>query len=144
MTDPRYAQPGAGGASAGGSEPSLGELFSNLTSNTQTLVKQELALAKTELTQSAKDVGMAVGKLVAAALILFLGLIFLLFAAVALLHHVAFSWWVSALIVGGVVLLIGLLLVLRARAQLSGANLKPTATIESLKDDAAFAKGQVQ
>ncbi len=144
MTDPRYAQPGAGGAAAGSADPSLGELFSSLTANTQTLVKQELALAKTELTQSAKDIGMAIGKLVAAALILYAGLIVLLFTAVALLHKIAFSWWVSALIVGGVVILIGLLLVLRAKSQLSGANLKPTATIESLKDDAAFAKGQVQ
>ena len=144
MTDPRYAQPGAGGASSGGGEPSLGELFSNLTANTQTLVKQELALAKTELTQSAKDIGMAVAKIIAAALILYTGLIILLFAAVALLHKIAFSWWVSGLIVGGVVILLGVFLVLRARAQLSAANLKPTATIASLKDDAAFAKGQVQ
>jgi len=144
MTDPRYAQPGASGASGGGAEPSLGELFSNLTANTQTLVKQELALAKSELTQSAKDVGMAVAKMIAAALILYTGLIILLFAAVALLHKIAFSWWVSGLIVGGVVILIGLFLVLRAKSQLSAANLKPTATIASLKDDAAFAKGQVQ
>lgn len=139
MTDPRASQ--TGGTTG---EPSLGELFSSLASNTQTLVKQELALAKTELTQSAKDVGMAIAKIVAAALILYTGLIVLLYAAVALLHKVAFSWWVSALIVGGVVLLIGLLLVLRAKSQLSGANLKPTATIGSLKDDAAFAKGQLQ
>jgi hypothetical protein len=144
MTDPRYAQPGAGGAASGGGEPSLGQLFSDLTSETQTLVKQELALAKTELTQSAKDIGMAVAKMIAAAFILYAGLIVLLFAIVALLHKIAFSWWVSALIVGGAVLLIGLLLVLRAKSQLSGANLKPTATISSLKDDAAFAKGQVQ
>jgi hypothetical protein len=144
MTDPRYAHPGAGGATAGSTEPSLGDLFSNLTSNTQTLVKQELALAKTEITQSAKDMGMAIGKLIAAALILYAGLIVLLYAVVALLHKIAFSWWVSALLVGAAVMLIGLFLVLRAKAQLSGANLKPTATIESLKDDAAFAKGQVQ
>ncbi len=142
MTDPRYAQPGA--ETTGAAEPSLGELFSNLTSNTQTLVKQELALAKTELTQSAKDIGMAIAKLIAAALILYAGLIVLLYAAVALLHKIAFSWWVSALLVGLAVMSIGLFLVLRAKAQLSGANLKPTATIESLKDDAAFAKGQVQ
>jgi hypothetical protein len=87
---------------------------------------------------------MAIGKMIAAAFILYAGLIVLLFALVALLHKIAFSWWVSALIVGGAVLLIGLLLVLRAKSQLSGANLKPTATISSLKDDAAFAKGQVQ
>ncbi len=144
MTAPRYAQPGAGSSSDGGAEPSLGDLFSDLTTNTQTLVKQELALAKTELTQSAKDVGMAVAKLIAAALILYTGLIVLLGSAVALLHKIAFSWWVSALLVGLAVMLIGLVLVLRAKAQLSRANLKPTATIESLKDDAAFAKGQVQ
>jgi len=144
MTDPRYAQPGAGGPSGGGAEPSLGELFSNLTANTQTLVKQELTLAKTELTQSAKDIGLAVAKIIAAALILYTGLIILLFATVALLHKIAFSWWVSGLIVGGVVILVGVFLVLRAKAQLSAANLKPTATIASIKDDAAFAKGQVQ
>jgi uncharacterized protein (DUF983 family) len=78
-------------------------------------------------------------------MVLYAGFIVLLFALVAFLRNkLDLSWWVSALIVGGVMLLIGLLLVLRAKSQLTGANLAPTATVQTLKDDAAWAKGQVQ
>jgi hypothetical protein len=42
------------GSAPGAGDPSLGQLFGDLARDVQSLFKQELALAKTETTQSAK------------------------------------------------------------------------------------------
>jgi uncharacterized membrane-anchored protein YhcB (DUF1043 family) len=52
--------------------------------------------------------------------------------------------WLAAFIVGLVVMVIGAILVLRARNALKPANLAPQKTVETLKEDAAWAKEQVQ
>jgi len=127
-----------------GDEPSIGELISILARDTQTLVKQEVTLAKTELNQSVKQLVSSIVKVVIGGLILYAGLIVLLFAAVGFVHRLDFSWPVSALIVGGITLLVGLILVLIARSGMSGSNLMPTETIDSLKDDRDWAKGQAR
>lgn len=125
-------------------EPSIGELISELARDTQTLVRQEVTLAKTELNQSVKQLVSSLVKVIVGGLILYAGLIVLLFAAVGFVHRLDLSWPVSALIVGGVTLLIGLILLLAARSALRSENLMPTETIESLKDDRDWAKGQVR
>lgn len=132
------------GAAPGSGEPSLGQLFADLARDVQTLFKQELALAKTETTQSAKRAAMDIAKIVAGALVLYTGVIFLLAAAVFGLRELDLPWSLSALIVGGVVAVIGLFLVLRAKSDLTSGSLAPTETVESLKQDAEWAKGQVR
>ncbi len=128
----------------GHGEPSIGDLISSLARDTQTLVRQEVTLAKTELNQSVKHLVSSLVKVVVGGLILYAGLLVLLFAAVAGVHKLDFSWPVSALIVGGITLFVGLILVLIARSGLRGSNLMPTETIETLKDDRDWAKGQVR
>jgi len=125
-------------------EPSLGQLFGDLARDVQTLFKQELALAKTETTQSVKRAGMDIAKIIAGALVLYTGVIFLLAAAVFGLRELDLPWSLSALIVGAVVALIGVFLVLRAKSDLTSGSLAPTETIESLKQDGEWAKGQVR
>jgi xanthine/uracil permease len=132
------------GSASGAGEPSLGQLFGDLARDVQTLFKQELALAKTETTESAKRMGMDIAKIVAGALVLYTGVIFLLAAAVFGLRELDLPWSLSALIVGAVVAVIGLFLVLRAKSDLSSTSLAPTETIESLKQDGEWAKGQVR
>jgi hypothetical protein len=125
-------------------EPSIGELISSLARDTQTLVRQEMTLAKTELNHSVKEFVSALAKVVVGGLILYAGLIVLLFAAVAFVRRLDFSWAVSALIVGAVTLVLGLLLMQMARSGLRRTNLMPTETMESLREDRDWAKGQVQ
>jgi VIT1/CCC1 family predicted Fe2+/Mn2+ transporter len=132
------------GSAPGAAEPSLGQLFGDLAKDVQTLFKQELTLAKTETTQSAKRAAMDVAKIVAGALVLYTGVIFLLGAAVFGLRELDLPWSLSALIVGAVVAVIGLFLVLRAKSDLTSGSLAPTETIESLKQDGEWAKGQVR
>lgn len=124
-------------------DASLGDLFSSLGRDTQNLVRQEMALAKAEMKRSAGQIGMAIAKVAAGALILYAGFLMLLWAAVFGLRESDLSWWASALIVGGAALVVGLVLTLWARSQLKSANLMPTETIESLKDSGNWAKGQL-
>jgi xanthine/uracil permease len=132
------------GSAPGSGEPSLGQLFGDLARDVQTLFKQELTLAKTETTESAKRAAMDIAKIVAGALVLYTGVIFLLAAAVFGLRELDLPWSLSALIVGAVVAVIGLFLVLRAKSDLTSGSLAPTETIESLKQDGEWAKGQVR
>jgi len=128
----------------GAGEPSIGDLIGSLARDTQSLVRQEVALAKTELNQSVSRIVSGVVKVAVAGSVLFAGFLVLVFAAVAGVHQLDYSWMVSALIVGGVALVIGLILLLWAKSNLSGASLAPTETIDTLKDDRDWAKGQMR
>jgi hypothetical protein len=124
-------------------ERSLGDLFSDLSRETTTLVRQEVQLAKAELTQSATEAARGIGMLVAGGAVAYAGLLFLLLAIVFGLIEVGWDAWVSALVVGLVVVAVGAVLVLRARESLKPANLAPQKTVETLKEDAAWAKEQI-
>jgi hypothetical protein len=124
-------------------ERSLGDLFSDLSRETTTLVRKEVQLAKAELTQSATEAARGIGMLVAGGTVAYAGLLFLLLAIVFGLIEVGWDPWVSAFVVGLVVVAIGAILVLRARESLKPANLAPQKTVETLKEDAAWAKEQI-
>jgi hypothetical protein len=124
-------------------ERSLGDLFSDLSRETTTLVRQEVQLAKAELTQSATEAARGIGMLVAGGAVAYAGLLFLLLAIVFGLIEAGWDPWVSALVVGLVVVAIGGVLVLRARESLKPANLAPKKTVETLKEDAEWAKEQI-
>ena len=124
-------------------ERSLGDLFSDLSRETTTLVRQEVQLAKAELTQSATEVARGIGMLVAGGAVAYAGLLFLLLAIVFGLIEAGWDAWLSALVVGLVVVAIGAILVLRARESLKPANLAPRRTVETLKEDQEWAKEQI-
>ena len=74
--------------------------------------------------------------------VLYAGVLALVAAAVIILEAAGLTWWASALIVGIVVALAGYLFVQRGLSALQRDNLAPTETIETLKENAAWAKGQ--
>jgi uncharacterized membrane protein len=51
--------------------------------------------------------------------------------------------WLAALIVGGVVTLIGVILVAMGKSRLNARNLQPTRTLATLQDDKRWAKDQL-
>ena len=121
----------------------LGELFTDLVQDTGTLVRQEVQLAKAELTQSAAQAGRAVAFIAAGGLVAYAGLLALLAAVILWLWHNGMADWAAALVVGVVVVLIGVVLLLRGRAMLQAENLAPQRTVDSLKADTAMVKEQV-
>ena len=133
-------------------ERSLGDLFSELASETGTLVRQEVALAQTELTQKATKVGINVGYLVAGGAVGYAALLVILAAVVvglAQLISKVTEWqyvtsaWISAAIVGLVVGAVAYMLVTSALAKLKNTDLAPRETVETIKEDAQWLKDQV-
>ncbi len=133
-------------------ERSLGDLFSELASETGTLVRQEVALAQTELTQKATTVGTNVGYLVAGGAVGYTALLVILAAVVIGLAQLISSltdWqyitsaWISAAIVGLVVGIIAYTLITNALAKLRNTDLTPHETVETIKEDAQWLKNQV-
>lgn len=130
------------GDTAAGDNRSLGDLFSELSRETTTLVRQEVDLAKTELTQKAVEVGKDVGFLAAGALVAYAGFLTLVAMIVIGLAQLGVTWWISALIVGVVVLAVGGVLAMMGINNLKRQSLAPTQTIETLQEDAQWAKNQ--
>ena len=125
-------------------ERSLGELFSDLVRDMGTLVSQELALARTELTTNATKVGKDIAFLAVGGMIAYAGLLAIIAAVIALIATNGVPLWLSALIVGLVVAGIGYVLVQRGLSALKSQELAPRQTIESLKEDTQWAKEQIQ
>lgn len=123
-------------------ERSLGELFSELASETSTLVRQEVALAQTELTQKATKVGKNVGFLVVGGAVGYAALLAIIAAVIIGLANFIPAW-ASALIVGVVVGIVAYLLISSALAALKKTDLTPRNTVETLKEDAQWLKNQV-
>jgi hypothetical protein len=123
-------------------ERSLGDLFSELASETSTLVRQEVALAQTELTQKATKVGKNVGFLVVGGAVGYAALLAIIAAVIIGLANFIPAW-ASALIVGAVVGVVAYLLISSALAALKKTDLTPRETVETLKEDAQWLKNQV-
>lgn len=122
---------------------SLGELFAELASETSTLVRQEVALAKSELTQKATRVGRQIGFLVIGGAIAYAAFLAVMSAVIIGLAQLIPAW-VAALVVGVAVAVIACWLILRALHALRETDLSPRQTIETLKEDAQWMKDQVE
>jgi uncharacterized membrane protein YqjE len=123
-----------------GAEPSLGELFKRLSTDTSELIRQEMNLVKVEMrevgTTAARDatkIGVAAG--LALAGVLALGA----FAVVAL-GDLFGNYWLSALIVGVALLAVGSYLAKNAVNDIKQRGLTPQQTMQTLRDDASWAK----
>ena len=127
----------------GKDERSLGELFAELAQDTSTLVRKEVQLAKTEMSQKASRVGKDVGFLAAGSAVAYAGLLALLAGVIVLLGQVI-PMWLAALLVGLVVAGVGYFLVRRGLDALKREDLAPRQTIETLKEDQQWAKDQTR
>lgn len=122
---------------------SLGELFSELANQTSALVRQEVDLARTEMTQKAATLGKDAG-IMGAGGVLALGGFLALVAALIIVLDIWLPLWLSAVIVGVLLTGIGLALIQQGLSAIRRVNLKPSETIATLRDDAQWAKEQVR
>jgi hypothetical protein len=124
-------------------ERSIGELFSDLANQTSVLVRQEVDLARTEMTQKAAALGKDAG-VIGAGAVLALGGYLALVAAMIVVLDIWLPLWLSAVIVGVLLAGIGFVLVQQGLSAIRRVNLAPRETIATLKDDAAWAKEQMR
>lgn len=120
--------------------PSIGELFSTLSDKLTRLVRNEIQLAKLELSAKAKELGKGAGMLGAAAFFGFFAFATLVATAVLGLSEVL-APWLAALIVAVVLLLIAAVLGLVGKKTLEkGVPPTPERTQESVKRDVQAVK----
>lgn len=126
----------------GGEGRSLGSLFRDLSADASVLIRQEVALAKTEMRRNvgalARDVGsMAVWGVVAA-----LGGLVMVAFLVAGLGDLLDNYWLAALVVGLLFIAVGAFMALRALRHLRTVQMKPQETVATLRDTQAWAQGE--
>ncbi len=124
-------------------ERSLGDLFSELATETSTLVKQEVALVQTELTLKATKVGKNVGYLVVGGAVGYAALLAFIAALIIGLGSLLDNYWAAALIVGVVIAIAAVVMILSAINSLKNMEMTPTQTVETIKEDAQWLKDQV-
>jgi hypothetical protein len=109
-------------------------LLRRLMDELATLFRQEVALATAEVTDAIRQLTAGVISIVSGGAILFAGFLVLLAAAVLGLSNVV-EPWLAALIVGGVVAVIGVIMVIVGRKAVDPSTLKPRRSAESLRQD---------
>jgi len=115
---------------------SLGELFAELTREIVTLVRQEAALARTEMSEKAAQVGRNVGFLVAGGAVAYAGLLALIAGLVIILaENTTLTMWGAAFLVGAIVAAVGGFLVSKGLSALKQVDLAPRETIETIKEE---------
>lgn len=122
---------------------SIGELFSELATETGTLIRKEVELAKIELSQKANRVGRNIGYLVLGGAVAYAALLALLAAIIIVLANVI-PWWAAAFVVAVVVGIVAAVMVSKALAALKQTELAPRQTTETLKEDVQWAKQQMK
>jgi uncharacterized membrane protein YqjE len=125
-------------------ERSLPELMKQLAEGTTTLVRQEIELAKVELSDKGRTAGQAAGMFGAAAAIALLagGA---LTACIILLLNFVMDAWLAALIVAVVYAIVAGVLGRRGKERLDAAGPPvPQQTVETVKEDVEWAKTQTR
>jgi uncharacterized membrane protein YqjE len=123
-------------------DASIGELLKQLSQQTTTLVRQEIDLAKAEVTEKGKKAGVGAGLMGAAGIVALLGAGALTATFIALLDT-AMATWLAALIVSVVYLAVAGVLALVGRARIQQATpVVPEQTVETVKEDVEWAKTQ--
>ncbi len=123
-------------------ERPLSELFSDLVTETSNLVRNEVALARVELTDKANKIGRNIGSLVIGGAVAYAGVLAIGAAVIMLLSRIMPDW-LAALIVGLIVVCVAWLMISKAITALRKVELKPEETVESVKEDAQWIKDQI-
>jgi membrane protein DedA with SNARE-associated domain len=123
---------------------SIPELFTDLVVQLATLLRKEGQLARAELSEKITTVATGLGLVVGGAVLLIPALVILLQAAVAALAEDGFARPYSALIVGGVALLIGLILAFVGIRRFKAETFVPYKTLHQLQRDVSVAKQQTR
>jgi hypothetical protein len=124
-------------------ERSIGELFGQLSQDMTLLVRQEIQLARTEMSDKLSRLATNLVSVAAGGFVAYLGGLALVAAVILALRDLAnISLAVSALIVGAVLAVIGWVMLQRGLKEMKRVDLAPRRTVETLKDDVQWAKEQ--
>lgn len=129
------------------SHHSIGSLFSALWRQTTRLAQEEAALAKADVSEKVTQVMAGSGAIAAGGALAFAGFLALMLAAInALLPLLPpdIAPWLSPLIIGVAVLVVGYIVFAGGRRELKAKRLAPTRAVESLRQDSRMVKEHLQ
>lgn len=118
-------------------------LVRQLTSDVTSLFTKEISLARSEMRESVKDAKTGLASMTGGGVVLLAGMIVLLMAAVYGLATVL-SLWLSALIVGGVVTIIGFIMLKSGQSKLKAGSFKPDRTMHEMQKDREALKHEMR
>ena len=119
---------------------SVGELIGEVTKDLSTLVSQEIALAKAELRVEAQKAGKTAGAFGGAGVAGYFALLFASWTLLFALHALFDSYTWAALVVTVIYAVVGAVLFSKARATAKTIHPKPETTVQTLKEDAQWAR----
>jgi len=122
-------------------EDALGDLLSQLISQTSILVQREIDLARTEMSQKIAQAGRGARLIAFGSALAYAGFLAIIATAViVLVQYALLPWWVATLVVGVASLIVGLLVALGGSRALQPQHLVPQRTLQMLKQDADWAR----
>jgi MFS family permease len=128
----------------GSSDASIADLMRKLSDQTSTLIRQEMELARAELTEKGKKAGIGAGMFGGAGLFGFFAFAALTAALILVLAE-AVDGWLAALIVAAVYAAVAGVLALTGKNKVQQATPPvPEQAVESSKEDVAWAKTSAQ
>jgi uncharacterized membrane protein YqjE len=127
-----------------GAEPQLGDLFRQLAQDSATLVRQEVALAKAEIRENVKTVARNATMIALGGVVALLGVLVLIAFLVMLVGDALDEYWLGALIVGALFVIVGGVTAMKAMQNLKRESLAPEQTIQTLKEDKQWLQTEIQ
>ncbi|MFL5675509.1 MAG: phage holin family protein [Chloroflexota bacterium] len=119
---------------------SLGELFGDLSRSLSTLIRQEIVLARTEMTSKVTHMSRDAGIIGLGGALLYAAVLGLLATLVLLLVEAGLAPWLATLIVTIIVGVAGALMVAGGQDRLKKADLVPHRTVGTVDEDVEWAK----
>jgi len=126
-------------------ERSIGELFGQLSQDMTLLVRQEIQLARIEMSDKISRVTTNLISVGAGGFVAYIGGLALtaaLILAIRDLANISLAW--SSLIVGAILAIVGYVMLQRGLKELKRTELAPRRTVENIKDDVQSIKDDVQ
>ena len=124
-------------------EQSTPQLVRSIASDTSTLVRKEIELAKQEIAEGLKAKAVGAAAFAGAGVFGLLGLLFGLVTAVAALS-IVLPHWLAALIVAGSLLLLAGLAAAAGKAAMKRKGPAPKETVRTVKEDVEWARAQLK
>jgi uncharacterized membrane protein YqjE len=125
-------------------EPGLGDLLKQLAQDSATLVRQEMALARAEMKENIRTTARQAAMVAVGGLVALVGVLVLIAFLVTAISDALDEPWAGPLIVGGIFLLVGAFLAMRAMKALKRESLAPDRTIETLKEDKQWLQSEIK
>jgi hypothetical protein len=126
-------------------ERSIGELFGQLSQDMTLLVRQEIQLARTEMTEKLSRFATNLISVATGGFVAYLGGLALVAALILAIRDLAnISLALSALIVGAILAIVGYVMLQRGMKELKASDIAPRRTVENIKDDVQSIKEDVQ